>query len=233
VLVGSLGTTTAMWDPQVAALSDRLRLIPVDLRGHGRSPAPTGPNTIEALGRDVLGHLDELGLERVSFCGLSLGGMLGIWLAANAPERIERLVLICTAAYLPPPSVWLKRAALVRAKGVEALADAVVQAGFTPGADPALRTEYRAMVAGTPAEAYAGCCEAIAHVDLRQDLAGIEAPTLVIAGAQDAAAPPEFGREIADGIAGARYELVDPAAHLASVERAAEVNELIAAHVAG
>jgi 3-oxoadipate enol-lactonase len=155
-----------------------------------------------------------------------------MWLAANAPERIDRLVVICTAAHLPPRSAWLKRAALVRAKGVEALADAVVEAWFTPAADPALGSDYRRMVAGTPSEAYAGCCEAIAQVDLRPDLARIEAPTLVIAGAQDTAAPPEHGREIAERIRGARYELLDPAAHLASVERAAEVNDLIAAHVA-
>jgi 3-oxoadipate enol-lactonase len=221
-----------MWEPQVAELSDRLRLIPINHRGHGGQPVPNGPYSVEELGGDVLTLLDGLALERVSFCGLSLGGMVGMWLAANAPERIDRLVVICTAAHLPPRSAWLKRAALVRAKGVEALADAVVEAWFTPAADPALGSDYRRMVAGTPSEAYAGCCEAIAQVDLRPDLARIEAPTLVIAGAQDTAAPPEHGREIAERIRGARYELLDPAAHLASVERAAEVNDLIAAHVA-
>jgi 3-oxoadipate enol-lactonase len=221
-----------MWQPQVIDLSDRWRLIPVDHRGHGGSPVPRGPYSIEELAGDVLAALDHRGVERVSFCGLSLGGMVGMWLAANAPERIERLVLICTAAHLPPPSLWLKRAAIVRRRGVEALADAVVEAWFTPEADPTLSAEYRAMVTGTPAEAYAGCCEAIAQLDLRGDLARIEAPTLVIAGAQDTAAPPGYGREIAEGIRGARYQHLEPGAHLASVERAHEVSDLIAAHLA-
>src|SRR6516165_3400775 len=117
-----------MWDPQVAGLSERLRLIRVDHRGHGRSPVPPGPNTIEALGGDVLALVDRLALERVSFCGLSLGGMIGLWLAGNAPEPIERLALICTAAHLPPATVWQKRAALGRGAGsTEVFADAVVE----------------------------------------------------------------------------------------------------------
>jgi 3-oxoadipate enol-lactonase len=235
VLMGSLGTTLEMWDPQVARLSDRLRLISIDHRGHGRSPAPAGPYSIEELGGDILDLLDRLELERVSFCGLSLGGIVGMWLGVNAPGQIERLVLLCTAAHLPPASAWRKRAAIVRAKGSpEVLADAVVEAWFTrpwAEANSGLIAEYRSMVAATPAEGYASCCEAIADVDLRGDLARIEAPTLVIAGAQDPAAPPECGREIADGIPRARLELLDPAAHLASVERAGVVSDLIAAHV--
>jgi 3-oxoadipate enol-lactonase len=235
VLVGSLGTTVEMWEPQVAGLSDRLRLIPIDLRGHGGSSPPAGPYAIEELAGDVLMTLDRLGLERVSFCGLSLGGMVGIWLAAHAPARIGRLVLICTAAHLPPAVVWEKRAAIVRAAGSpEVLADAVVEAWFTrawAAAHAEAVAGYRRMVAGTPAEGYAGGCEAIAGVDLRSGLADVEAPTLVIAGTHDRAAPPEHGREIAEGIAGARLEVLD-AAHLASVERAEEVNDLIAAHLA-
>jgi len=235
VLVGSLGTTAAMWQPQIDGLPEWLRPIPIDLRGHGTQPAPKGPYTIEGLAGDVLADLDRLGLGRVSFCGLSLGGIVGMWLAANAQERIERLVLICTSAHLPPASVWHKRAALVRAAGSpEVLADAVVEAWFTRAwaeANPDLVADHRAMVARTPAEGYAGCCEAIAGADLRADLARIEAPTLVITGARDTAAPPEHQRGIAEGVAAARLEVLD-AAHLASVERAQEVNDLIVAHLA-
>jgi 3-oxoadipate enol-lactonase len=234
VLVGSLGTTVEMWEPQLARLSDRLRLIPIEIRGHGTSPAPAGPYTIEELGGDVLTSLDRLGLERVSFCGLSLGGMIGIWLAANAPDRIERLVLVCTAAHLPPASVWRRRAEVVRHKGsTERVADAVVESWFTPPwaeAHAEAVARFRRMVAGTPAEGYAGCCEAIAGADLRSDLRDIEAPTLVIAGSRDEATQPAHAREIARGIPGARVEILE-AAHLASVERADEVSDLIAGHV--
>jgi 3-oxoadipate enol-lactonase len=237
LLGGSLGTTLDMWQPQVRALSSRLRMIPFDHRGHGGSPVPPGPYSIEELGRDVLALLDRLELGRASYCGLSIGGMVGIWLAASAPERIERLVLICTAAYLPPASNWAERAAAVRAADTpEVVADTVVERWFTPAfaaACPEAVARHRAMIAATPAEGYAACCEAIAAMDLRSALARIAAPTLVVAGAQDPSTPPEYGREIAAGIAGARFELLDPCAHLANVERADEVNRLLEQHLLG
>src|ERR1039457_4997380 len=106
VLGSSLGTTLEMWDPQIGALATRLKVIRFDYRGHGRSPVPSGPYTIEQLGGDVLALLDRLGIERFSYCGLSLGGMVGMWLAINAPARILRLVLVCTSAHMPPASAW-------------------------------------------------------------------------------------------------------------------------------
>jgi 3-oxoadipate enol-lactonase len=235
LLGGSLGTTLAMFKPQVQALSDRLRLIRFDHRGHGGSPVRPGPYTIEELGRDVLALLDRLDLERVSYCGLSLGGMVGMWLAANAPERIERLVLICTAPCLPPAAAWFERAAVVRNAGTpEAVADAVLGRWFTAGyaaAHPDVVARHRAMIASTPAEGYAGCCEAIAVLDLRPALERIAAPTLVIAGAQDPTVTPERAEGLAAAIPDARLEVLDPAAHLASVERAEQVSELIARHL--
>ena len=237
VLAGSLGTTAAMWEPQLTALSDDFDLIAIDHRGHGSSPVPEGPYEIADLGRDVVALLDTLGLERVAYCGLSIGGMVGQWLAAHVPERIEATVLICTAARAPAPEVYLERAATVRGPaGPGGVAGAVVQRWFTPDwarAHPELVARHRAMIAATPAAGYAGCCEAIAAMDLREDLAAIVAPTLVVAGAQDAALPPEHGRAIAEAVAGARFELLDPAAHLASVERAHEVTALIHDHLGG
>jgi 3-oxoadipate enol-lactonase len=237
LLGGSLGTTLEMWSPQLRALADRLCLIAFDHRGHGGSPVPPAPYEIADLGADVLALLDRLGLERASYCGLSIGGIVGIWLAAHAPERIERLVAICTAAHLPPPSAWRERAAAVRAAGSpETVADTVVGRWFTAGfaaAHPDMVARHRAMIAATPAEGYAGCCDALATADLRPALVRISAPTLVIAGAQDLAAPPEHGRRLAEAIAGARFELLQAAAHLASVEQAGEVNRLIAEHVGG
>lgn len=237
LLGGSLGSTLGMWAPQVAGLSDRLRLFPFDLRGHGRSPAPPGPYSIAELGEDVLALADRLGLERWSYAGLSIGGMVGLWLGANAPARIERLVVLCTSAYAPPASSWAERAATVRAAdSADVVADAVVQRWFTPqwAAEHAtLTASHRAMIAGTDPEGYASCCEAIAALDLRGELTSIAAPTLVIGGADDPALPPEHQRAIAAAVPGARLEILADAAHLANVQQAEQVNRLIAEHLAG
>ena len=132
LLGGSLGTTLEMWEPQLAALEPIAQLVRFDIRGHGRSPVPAGPYRIDDLGRDVLRLMDDLQLERASYCGLSIGGMVGQWLAINAPERLDRLILICTGAFLPPADPWLERAAAVRGAGTpEVIADAVVARWFT------------------------------------------------------------------------------------------------------
>ena len=132
VLSSSLGTTLEMWEPQVAPLAEHFRVVRYDRRGHGRSPVPRDATTIDDLGGDLVELLDELGLERVSFCGLSLGGVEGMWLAVNAPERVERLVLCCTAASFPPRQGWLDRAAVVRAGGMDAIVDAILGRWFRP-----------------------------------------------------------------------------------------------------
>jgi 3-oxoadipate enol-lactonase len=235
ILSGSLGTTLAMWGPQRQALRGRTRLISVDLRGHGGSPAPPGPYSIADLGGDALALMDRLGVERVSWCGLSLGGMVGQWLAINAPRRIDRLILISTSAHLPPPENWLARAATVRAAGAcEPVADTVLGRWFTePYAreHPETIAGVRRMIVATSAEGYAGCCEAISELDLRGGLQAIAAPTLVVAGRQDPSTLLEHMEAIAAAIPGARLEVLDPGAHLLSVERAAEVTELIGSHL--
>ena len=233
---GSLGTTLEMWAPQVDPLADRYRLVRFDHRGHGGSPVPAGPYTIAELGGDVLALMDRLGLRRAAYCGLSIGGMVGQWLAINAPERITALIVLCTAAQLSPPDPWRERAATVRAAGTpEVVADAVVARWFT---EPWARTHpetvasHRAMIAATDAEGYASCCEAIATMDLRAGLPAITAPTLVVGGEQDPAIPPVHQRALAARVPGARLEILDPGAHLASVERAETVTRLIADHIA-
>ncbi|WP_433076384.1 3-oxoadipate enol-lactonase [Dactylosporangium sp. CA-052675] len=234
LLGGSLGSNLDMWRPQLARFGDRLRVVRFDHRGHGGSPVPPGPYRIEDLGRDVLALLDRLGIERASYCGLSLGGMVGMWLAAHAPERIERLVLICTSAHLPPAESWLDRARQVRAVGMQPVADAVLGRWFTPrfrAALPARVAPYRAMIAACPAEGYAGGCEAIAAMDLRADLDRIAAPTLVIAGADDPATPPEHGDLIERRVRTSRLVVVPNAAHLANVEQPEAISQLIADHV--
>jgi 3-oxoadipate enol-lactonase len=231
LLGGSLGTTGAMWAPQLQALGDEYSLVTFDHRGHGASPVPAGPYTVDDLGADVLALMDDLGLERVAYCGLSIGGMVGQWLGIHAPQRISALVLLCTAAHLPTAKTYLGRAADVRAAGSPApIADTVVGRWFTPAfaaARPDVVARHRAMIAGTPAEGYAACCEAIAAMDLRAGLGTITAPTLVVSAAQDPSIPPEHGQAIANAVPAARYVELDPGAHLASVERAEAVTALI------
>jgi 3-oxoadipate enol-lactonase len=218
VLSASLGTTHRVWDPNVAALVARFRVVRYDPPGHGGSPV--GPRSIEGLADEVVALLDELELDRVTFCGFSVGGMVGIWLAAHRPERIERLVLACTAPRLPPPELWQERADAVRANGVEAIADVILGRWFTQrfrDERPETVRRYRRMLVETPPESYARSCDAIRDTDLRRELAGIAAPTTLILDVHDPARTEESTRALA-GIARGRVVELD-AAHLANVEQ--------------
>jgi 3-oxoadipate enol-lactonase len=233
VLSNSLGTTLGMWDDQAPELRKRFRLMRYDHRGHGGSPVPSGPYTIEDLGRDVLAMLDGLGIERFSFCGLSIGGAVGMWLAGEAPERVERLVLCCTAPRFDSEA-YDARARKVRAEGVDSVADAVLERWFTPefrAARPETVEWAGSMLRGTPAEGYAGCCEAIRDADLRDRLEDIRAPVLVIAGAEDPAATVDQAEAIRDSIPDARLVVIDGAAHLANVEQPDDVTREILNHL--
>ncbi len=173
VFTGSLGTDITMWQPQSNRLRARFRTLRYDIRGHGRSEVPQGPYSMDGLGSDLVALLDRLGIERAFVCGLSIGGMISMWVGANAPERVERLVLCCTSARLGPPEAWHERAAAVRADGVEAVADAVLGRWFTPAfreAHPEAIERMRGQLTATPREGYASCCEAIAAMDLTPDL---------------------------------------------------------------
>ena len=278
VLAGALGTDTSMWEPQVAPLvAAGFRVVRYDHRGHGRSPVPDGPYSIEDLAGDAAALLDRLGVGRVHWVGLSLGAMVGMWLAQHgaAPHKtarqcaaqhgaaqhgaarsvIDRLVLCCTSARLGPPRMWADRARLVRAEGMAPLAEAAVGRWLTtraatgqdkgtgqdkrtgqgndrgPGAGEDLVERLTAMFVATPAEGYAGCCAALGSMDLTPDLGRIRVPTLVIAGAEDLATPPEHARRIVYGVAGARLAVVDGAAHLGNVERPDEFTSLIIEHL--
>jgi 3-oxoadipate enol-lactonase len=220
-----------MWDQQVAPLTAQFRLVRYDRRGHGRSPVPPGPYSLADLGRDVLDLLDDLGIERVSFCGLSIGGMVGMWLASEAPQRIDRLVLCSAAPSLPPREQWLERATRVRAEGVAAIADAALHRWFTPLAPDSLRQSFRTMLVATPAEGYASCCEALADVDLRDRLGAIEAPTLVVTGDGDPVAPPESGDQLAAAISGARHVTVAGARHISNAEQPSTFTQYVLAHL--
>ena len=231
VLAGPLGGTLRLWDPLVAELGERFRLLRYDHRGHGGSPVPDGPYAMADLGGDVLALLDRLGIDRATFCGVSLGGMVGIWLGARAPQRWSSLVLCSTTAHFADSGPWQERGAVVRWAGTSSLAPEVVARWFTP--DWAARhqevvEQAKQMIADTSDEGYASCCAAIATWDGRKLLGRISAPTLVIAGTADPSTPATpHAQNIAAGIAGARLKMLD-AAHLVTVEQAKRVADLLA-----
>jgi 3-oxoadipate enol-lactonase len=236
VLADSLGCTLAMWDPQVAALTRRFQVIRYDLRGHGGSPAPPGPYTIAELGGDLIALLDDLGIARAHICGLSLGGMIAMWVAAHAPERVDRLVICASSAQLGPPEAWAARATTVLGDGMGAVADVVVGRWFTPGfaaRSPDDVDRMRVMLESNAPVGYAGCCQAIETMDLTGDLVSIVAPTLVLVGADDQATPVAHSERLAAGIRDSRLAVVPDAAHLVNIEQPEAVNLLILEHLEG
>lgn len=223
-LSNSLGTNFSMWDAQAPALEREFRLLRYDQRGHGQTSAPKGPYSIEMLAHDFLGLLDSLNIDKVSFCGLSMGGMTGMWLGLHAAERIHKLALSNTGARIGTAEVWNARIEAVRKSGMKAIAPGVVERWFTPGfraASPAAISVTLHMLENTHPEGYAGCCEAIRDSDQSGEISAIRLPTLVIAGAKDPATPPASGRFVAERIPGAQYVELS-AAHLSNIEAPAQ-----------
>src|SRR5712691_12700950 len=221
MLSNSLGTTLAMWEGQVEPFTKHFRLVRYDRRGHGKSGCPKGPYTMERLGRDVLAILDHLSIEKTNWCGLSMGGMVGQWLGANAPERVDRLVLTNTSSYFPDKAAWNDRLKLVRERGVAAFAAANMERWFTKGfleRSPEAVALIREMFAATQLEGYIACGEAVRDMDHRALLPKISAPTLVIAGRHDPATPLEANEYIKSQIPGAKLVVLD-AAHMSNVEQ--------------
>lgn len=220
VFSNSLGTDHTMWDGQIVAFTPHFRVLRYDARGHGASAAPAGSYTMAELSQDVLDLFDRLDIARAHFCGLSMGGMVGMWLAANAPQRVGRLALCNTAALMGPPENWDTRIAAIRAGGMAAIAGAVIARWFSSpflAAHPSTVATMRAQFARLSPNGYIACCEAIRDMDQRALLGRIAAPTLVIAGDLDQAATPTDGHFLADAIPNARYvELA--AAHLSNIE---------------
>ncbi|MEU0886043.1 3-oxoadipate enol-lactonase [Lentzea sp. NPDC005914] len=234
VLGPSIGTSLGLFDAQVAELAGRWRIVRFDLRGHGRSPEVPGPYSIADLAGDVVELLDSLGVERCHYLGVSIGGAIGQWLGLRHAERLLTLTICASAAQFPDPPQWPLRAATVREKGVEAMVPSRLGTWYThefAARAPDEAERLLDMLRTTTAEGYAGCCEAIGTFDMRAGLGEITVPTLVLAGADDPATPPDLVRVIADGIPGARFEVVPDSAHLLTAERPEVVNAMVADHL--
>ena len=221
MLSNSLGTNLHMWDDQAGELAKHFRLVRYDRRGHGRSAVPPGPYSMERFGRDVLAILDALKIEKTNWCGLSMGGMVGQWLGAHAPTRVNKLILSNTAPYYADKAPWEERIAFVREKGLGALVDANMQRWFTESfrkSHPHVIDRMKGIFTGTDLKGYIACCEAIRDMDFRESNPRVKAPTMVIVGAQDPATPPAQGEAIAQAIPGAKIASID-AAHIANIEQ--------------
>lgn len=221
VLSHSLGCTLGMWDEVTPLFARTRRVIRYDARGHGASAAPDQVYAMGDLGRDVLAILDRLGLAHADFCGLSLGGMVGQWLALNAPQRLTRLVLSNTTAHAGPPRFWDQRIKAVRRDGVEPIAVSVIDSWFTPdfrAKVPARVAAVRAMVTGTNPAGYMGTSAAMRDMDFRHELKAVRVETLVIVSDGDRSTPPAWGEAIAAAIPGAKLARL-PGGHLSAIEQ--------------
>jgi 3-oxoadipate enol-lactonase len=227
VLSNSLGTNLSLWDPQLPVFAKTFRVLRYDSRGHGQTSATPGEYTVEMLGRDVLQLLDALNLDRVNFCGLSIGGMTGMWLAVNAPQRLAKLVLSNTAPKIGKLDTWNQRIKLVREGGTKPVAQSVVEKWFTlefHAKQPDQIAKTRHMIETTSTEGYAGSCAAVRDFDFWEQVGIIRAQTLVIAGTHDQSVPPPDAQKLTKQIPGARF-LELPAAHISNVEAATRFSD--------
>ena len=232
MLSNSLGADLHMWDAQMPSFTQHFRVVRYDRRGHGRSDAPKGPYSMEMLGRDVIAILDALKIRKANWCGLSMGGMVGMWLGANAPERFERMVFSNTGAYYADKGPWHDRIKTVREKGVAALAGPTMERWFTRDfreKNPDNIEAMKTMFGKTPLEGYIGCCEAVRDMDHRDLLKDIKPPVLVIAGRDDNATPVAFAEFLHANIPGSRLKIVE-GAHIANVENPQVYTETVLSH---
>jgi 3-oxoadipate enol-lactonase len=229
MLCNSLGTDLHLWDAQAPEWAKSFRVVRYDRRGHGRSGLGHAPHTMETLGRHALAIMDALGLDKVHWCGLSMGGMVGQWLCAHAPHRIDRLILSNTSAYYPNKTPWDHRIATVRQKGLAWIADTIMTLWFSPdfrAGEPQTIARMKEMLSATPIEGYIAACQAVRDMDHRELLRKIRAPTLIIAGTRDVSTPVAAAEFIQGRIPGSVLTVLD-AAHIANVEQPAVYTETV------
>ncbi len=230
MMSNSLMSDLSMWDDQMAPLLERFRVLRYDTRGHGSTEAPTPPYAIEDLGEDAKGLLDALGIDKVHFIGLSMGGFVGQRLATEYPERVLSLVLCDTAAYMPPVEMWNERIATAESTGVEDLLPGTLERWFTEPfrtRAPEVMERISTMIRRTPPHGYVGCASGIRDMDQRDRLSRVKVPTLVVVGKEDPATPVDRAQILHDGIAGSEMVVIEDAAHLPNVEKTEEFNEIV------
>src|SRR6267142_1689337 len=221
VLSNSLGSNFGMWDAQMPAFAKTHRVLRYDTRGHGESEVTPGPYTFEQLATDVLALANSLNIDKFHFCGLSMGGLTGLWLALHAAKRLDKLVLCSTGAKIGTAEAWNTRIEAVRKSGTKSIAAATMERWFTAPfreREPQTVERIQKTLASTNNEGYIACCEALRDTDYRDQVASISIPTLVVSATHDPAAPPTDGKFLAKEIAGARYVELD-AAHLSNIEQ--------------
>lgn len=222
VLLHSLGTDRTMWDFQIDSMKGSRRVIAIDLPGHGGSRARAGAYSLADLGHDVLGLTGACGVVRFEVVGVSIGGLVAMWLAVNAPQQVSGLVAANTAARLGSDRLWSARIEQVRSGGMEAVREQVVMRFFASDFEarrPDDFRRYNAIFAATDPDGYIGCCAALRDADLTPRVSSIRCSTLIIGGDQDVATPPEQSRWLQANIAGSRLEIIEGAGHLSNVER--------------
>jgi len=221
ILCNSLGTDVHMWDEQAPIWSKEFRLVRYDRRGHGKSGTPKGPYTMDMLGRDALAVADAAGVRTFHWCGLSMGGMVGQWMGANARDRVQRLVLSNTHYYYADKQPWHDRMKFAQDNGLSALSGPQMERWFTKEfreRAPAAVSKVVAMFTATSLDGFLGCCASVRDMDFRASTPTISAPTMVIVGSKDPATLPEFGEAIHKMIKGSKLVSVE-AAHLSNIEQ--------------
>ena len=234
VLSHPLGTDLTMWDGQAEDFGKKFRVLRYDKRGHGGSSSPAGPYTIEQMGRDAVALLDYLKLDKVNYCGLSIGGQTGMWLSANAPQRLNKLVLSNTAAKIGNDDGWNTRIDAVTKGGVKSVSKVVIDRWFTPefqAKAPAEIEKIRDVFERSDAAGYVASCQAVKAFDFRDKIAGVRVPTLLIAGTYDPATTPVDTKFVADRIAGSKFVELN-ASHLSNIEQREKYSAAVAAFLA-
>jgi 3-oxoadipate enol-lactonase len=235
MLSNSLGTTMQMWEPQMKALTQVFRVIRYDRRGHGKSGVPAGPYSMERFGRDVLAILDDLNIDKVHWCGLSMGGMVGQWLGANAPDRVDKLILSNCTDYYADKGPWNDRIKVVREKGLAHIVSGNMERWFTKGfrdQHPEVIARFTEMFLATKLDGYIACGQAVRDMDHRALLPKIKAPTLIIAGRHDPSTTLAMGESMRDRIPGAKLAVID-AAHISNAEQPQAYTETVLNFLAG
>jgi 3-oxoadipate enol-lactonase len=238
VLAGPIATSLGAWSEQVAALRNDYCVVRYDHRGHGLSPVPPGPYSLADLGSDVIALLDTLGIATASFCGLSLGAMTGMWVAAHAPDRIDKLMLSCAMPRVRP-GLWTARVDLVRRSGTEAIVESTLDRWFTPEfreAQPSVVSRIADMVRLTPDSGFIACCQALSEMNLWPELSEIRSSTLVVAASDDRAMTPTDAESVAEAIRAGRGDastaVINDATHMAHLAQPEAFNSLLIDHLA-